>query len=455
MVNAEEIFEKNKNKFIDEWKAFLRFQSISTDNAYHEDCLKCAKWLQKNLEENGFKSRLVSTATKPLVIADFEGDKKLPKILFYGHYDVQPVDPLDLWKTPPFEPAIINERMYARGAVDNKGQSFPVLKSLIELKKAGLLKNPLKILMEGEEESGSAALFSAMPALADELTSDVLLVCDTGTIKAEIPAITVGLRGLVQLELTILGASQDLHSGSHGGIVKNPALEMSKLLSKLFKEDGSIAIPGFYDDVDELTLETKKLINALPISDIEYEYVVGAKPNGGESSFSWLERRGVRPTIEINGLHSGYGGEGGKTIIPASATVKITSRLVASQNPERILKLIKSFIENNAPQGMSIQFGYGDAVGGYISSDLNSKYVKLAQEVLRKNYGVEPVCMWEGGSIPVLAELIRQVKAVPVFVGFEVLGDGSHAPNESFALAQFKRAFLFGFKYFEALGIGK
>ena len=453
-IDFKTIYHDKKQHFIELWKNYLRFKSISTDSAFKDECLLCANWVKNLLEEFGFKTDLIETTSLPLVTAEFFVDTNKPTILIYGHYDVQPVDPLNLWESDPFEPEIRNNRMYARGAVDNKGQTLPTLLALGELKKLSKLNCNIKVIMEGEEENGSEGLFSVMDLIGKDFKADVLMVSDTGTLSPEYPAMTFGLRGLAMIEAILKGPNKDLHSGTHGGVVKNPAVELAKIVAKLHDENGRIAIPNFYNDVLEYSQDIKDLVNAVPITEEEYANVVGVRTLGGENGYTLSERRGIRPTIEVNGLHSGYGGEGGKTIIPSVASVKLTARLVNGQTPEKVLSMIKDFFVTHAPKEMKLSFINETAAGSCINVDPNSKYSKIAREVLKENYGVEPLCLWEGGSIPVLQKLINVTGTSAVFSGFECLGDGSHSPNESFLLDQFERSFLYAAKFIERVSEG-
>ena len=443
----ENVFEERKEAFIEGWKQFLRFPSISAEAAHADDCRNCAGWLVSEMERIGFKSRLLETSSLPVVYGEFQGRKKGPQILFYGHYDVQPVDPLDLWHSQPFEPELRGPRMYARGAQDNKGQVFYFLKALEVLIAEGRLECPVKVFLEGEEESGGQGIMGALPTWGELIKGDVLMVCDTGIPHAQVPAITLGLRGVLHLMLRLSGPKSDLHSGMHGGAVKNPASEMARMVASLHKSDGSIAVAGYYDDllpVDELDL---KLAMAEAFDEKQYEESTGVKATGGEQGRSCIERRGFRPTIEVNGIHSGYEGPGNKTIIPAIAEAKISSRLAAGQDPARCLEMIKTHFRAQAPAEFKLEFPEEGVGGPALRISASSRAVEQAREVLRELYGERISHVWEGASIPIVSTFAELSGAEPLLVGFGLDLDSIHAPNESFSLEQFKQGFLYSCLY--------
>lgn len=435
-------FTERLPRFVEEWKEFLRHKSISTDPAYDGDCRACAEWLRLHLEHMGFRSELLETPGKPVVYAEIAGEKSSPTIVFYGHYDVQPVDPVEEWRSPPFEPELRDGKMWARGAEDNKGQVFYFLKAVETLLDMRALKCGLKIFLEGEEECSSKGISAAMSGWRDKLKGDVLMVCDTGSMSIDIPTITMGLRGIVHLTVSVGGLHKDLHSGVHGGVVKNPALEMARLLASLHNPDGSIAVKGFYDEVRAPSSEDRNLANDGPFPK-NYEEIVGAPPNGGEAGYSAPERRGFRPTIEINGIHSGYGGPGSKTIIPSFAIAKISSRLVGGQDPSAAMKLIEEHLKAHAPAGLKIDFPERGIGGPALLLSSASPTVVRAAKVLKDIFAREPAYTWEGASIPVVSSLAALAGAEPILVGFGLEEDNIHAPNESFSLRQFEQGFLY------------
>lgn len=439
----ENIYRDNEAKFLNEWKEFLRIPSISTDPQHDGDCRRCAEWLVEHLRAIGFESSLLETPSKPVVYATRTGSQPGPRVLFYGHYDVQPVDPVAEWQSSPFEPTLRDGRLYARGAVDDKGQVFYVLKALQELIKRNELKVPVTIVLEGEEECGSEGFMARLPSWKDKLGADILMVCDTGTMKAGIPAITMGLRAVAYCTVTLGGLRKDLHSGVHGGMVKNPATELARLIATLHDSKGRVAVRGFYEGVKDPDPHDKELVNRMPMTMAEYEAMIGVEPLGGEEDYSPLERRGFRPCLDLNGIYGGYSGPGRKTIIPASASAKISTRLVAGQDPQRCIDLIISHLKANAPRGLKIEIEGGAAPGRAISLSANSALIEKTSAVLKELSGYDPLYIWEGASIPVVSTLADLTGAEPLLVGFGLEEDNMHAPNESFSLDQFRDGFMY------------
>jgi len=442
-VGLDKIFEENQERYLEEWKEFLSFESISTDPAYKQNCLDCAEWLSRHLSKIGMESRLLETPTMPVVFAEYKGSPGKPVISFYGHYDVQPADPLDKWKSKPFEPELRDGRMYARGAEDNKGQLFYFFKAVETLIANNSLDCTLRIFIEGEEECGSAGISARLQDWGDMLKSDVLMVCDTGCIQPGIPTITMGLRGIIMLMVKLTGPRHDLHSGVHGGVIKNPATEIARLVASFHNEDGSIAVPGFYDSVLPIDPEDRKLANVASFDDATYEAMVGAPPMGGEKEVSFAERRGFRPALEINGIAGGYSGAGSKTIIPSEAIAKVSARLAANQDPAESLQQLIDHIKSNAPAGLSLEISEAEVGGGAVRVSAKSEAIKKAASVLRQIVDRDPVFMWEGASIPIIASLVEASGAEPLLIGFGWEEDNIHSPNESFSIEQFKQGFLY------------
>ena len=436
-------FENNRSRYIDTWKKFLTFPSISTDPAYQSSCLDCAKWLSGELGRMGFTTELLETSGKPVVWAERKGKPGAPTVLYYGHYDVQPVDPLDQWLSPPFEPTLRDDRIYARGAEDNKGQTAYVLSAIEYLISQNALQCTLKICIEGEEETGSKGISHTIPSWSERLKADVLMVCDTGVVPTKAPTITMGLRGLCGCTVSLTGATHDLHSGVHGGVALNAASAMCRLVASLHSPDGSIAVEGYYDAVVPPTKEDFALANEFVIPAEMYEKLVGVKPLGGERSRSIVDRRGFRPTIEINGVHSGYGGPGSKTIIPNMAIAKITARLAGGQVPDKSLALIERHLEKHTPEGLKLEISQREIAGPALSLSSASAPIKKAREALVAMSDMTPVFMWEGASIPIIPLLVKHSGAEPVLVGFGDEEDKIHAPNESFGIDQYRKGFLY------------
>lgn len=457
-MNIDELasfFDQHQLQFLEEWKDFLRFKSISAAPEFEEDCLGCARWLCNKLGGMGFEAKLLETSSKPVVYAEYKGEAAYPSVVYYGHYDVQPVDPIELWDSPPFEPQVREGKMFARGAQDNKGQTFYVIKALEALIKKNQLRSTVRLFIEGEEETGSYGISECLPSWREKLKSDVLMVCDTGMMHADVPSITMGLRGIIFLTLTLSGPRTDLHSGVHGGVAPNPATALAALIASLHNENGQIAVAGYYEGLEPVSEEDKILANQQPLSLEDYQKLVGVPAVGGESGLSPWERRGFRPTIEINGMRSGYDGPGNKTIIPAIATAKISSRLVAGQNPANCLKLLSDHLHKHAPAGLKLEISETGVGGRAVKASAASKYVQLAADLLKKLGSGQISYNWEGASIPIVANLVEYSGAEPVMVGFGLEADNIHAPNESFGVDRLRQGFIYAGMFLSALSDAK
>lgn len=441
--SLEGLFESGKKRYLEEWKDLLRFASVSTEPGRDADCRRCAEWLVGHLAGMGFSARLVETGSKPVVLAERKGEISKPTVLFYGHYDVQPVDPVSGWQSPPFEPEMRNGRLFARGAADNKGQVMYVLKAIDAMIAARRPLPTLKVILEGEEESGSGGITRILPSIRDEIAADILMVCDSCMVAPGVPTITMGLRGLIHVTARLQGAHHDLHSGTHGGRAPNPALGMARLVATLHHDDGRVAVEGFYDGVVAPGTEEREYAGRIPFDPVSYEKETGVPPAGGESAFTPVERVGFRPCLEVNGIHSGYGGAGVKTIIPATAMVKLSARLVPGQNPERCLAAIIAHLRSHVPAGLKLEIEENDVSGGAFSLGVRSGLITRARNVLRELSGVEPVLSWDGASVPVVPLLARFACAEPLLVGFSTEDDSIHAVNESFSMSQFRQGFMY------------
>ena len=451
MSQSQEYFSKHHDRFIEEWKEFLTFPSVSTDPAYIPECLRCADWVASHLTKLGFRTELWTTATKPLVYGLMPGNPSKPTVLFYGHYDVQPPEPLELWTSPPFEPTLKEGRMYARGAQDNKGQVFFFLKAVEALKAQGADLPTIKVLIEGEEESGSVAMHAGLHEWREALAADILMVCDTGMVDHGRPTITMGLRGIIGCEVQVHGPAIDLHSGMFGGVVLNPIHALTKIVSGMFNEDGSIAIPGFYDEVSPVNPEDKARANAAPLDLDAIAKKLGVPLAGGERALPPMERRGFRPTIEVNGIGGGYQGAGGKTVIPSVAMAKISSRLVDGQDPEATLAKIKAYVRDAAPVGSRVEFTAEKVGGKAFRLSVESEAVKKASEAIRKAFSCEPVFLWEGASVPIIPELAAVSGGEPLMVGFGMEQDAIHSPNESFSLRQLEEGYRYTVSFLQTV----
>ncbi len=447
----KEIFQQKREAIIEDWKKFIEFPSVSAKPEHREDCRNCANWLAKYVEKIGFKSEILETTGNPAVYGEYLTSPDKPTILFYGHYDVQPVEPLEEWTvTEPFKPVLKGDRLYGRGAQDNKGQTMFALSALQTLIERDLLKCNVKLLLEGDEEIGSGGLNDSLEKWKDRLKADVLMLCDTGAIAPGVPTITMGIRGIFYLTLHIEGLKHDLHSGQHGGMVPNPAMELVKLLATLHDENGRVAVEGFYEGVGEISPEDRALANKHPFDAEEYAKKIGAPPIGGEKGYSPVERRGFRPTVEINGLYSGHIGEGSKTIIPRSAFAKLSARLVGEQDPEKILNALLKHFEKHKPEGLQMRVDEIGIGGPALTLSSQAPVIKEAAQILQQIAPEKEVAyLWEGGSIPIVAKLAKASGGYPLMVGFGLDEDQIHAPNESFSLSQFEQGFLYAAMIFQ------
>lgn len=433
-------FEKNQDALLDDFFSYLKFPSISTDPAYKKDVLACKDWLVKYMEGCGLKTEVWETSGHPTVFGTYEGGEG-PILLFYGHYDVQPDIPLDEWKSPPFEPEVRGGVVYARGAIDNKGQSFYTLiaiRAFLELAKEKKLN--LKVLIEGEEEIGSSGLEEFLDQKKDQLKADSVFIVDLDMYEKGIPAVTLGIRGVMNLNVTVRNSNADLHSGVFGGVVLNPARVLSTCLAKMWDEKGAVAIPGFYEGVKTLTEEEHKVFDWE--SDPEKEAApFNVHAFQGEGDYFLLESNWIRPTLEINGLESGYTGEGFKTIIPAKAMAKLSCRLVPNQDPAHVMSVIETFLKKNLPEGIEIELEKGPGTPGVMISP-HSKTVKLTAKAYETIYNTKCRRKLCGATIPIAGRLAKACEGELVMVGVGLGSDKMHAPNECFGLDRFKEGFL-------------
>jgi acetylornithine deacetylase/succinyl-diaminopimelate desuccinylase-like protein len=421
---------------------FLRFASVSTDETYRKSVLDCAEFLTDYLKKGGLHAEKIATKGYPIVYAeDLSAGPKAPTLLLYGHYDVQPVDPLELWESPPFEPAEREGKVFARGAVDDKGQIFYACMAAIAWKSLGKsLPVNLKFCIEGEEESHSMGLFFSLPQLKKKFQSDAILIVDFDSKGDGSPSVTLGARGCVALEVILTGSHKDLHSGQLGGIAYNPNRAMVELLSKLWDENGSVAVPGFYDDtVDPTPEDLQNFPFSMNKEELKKEF--GIEAFGNEKQRSLKEANWFRPTLDINGLSGGYAGLGSKTVIPSRSVAKITCRLIIHQDPEKISKAIGKFLESKVQPGMKIEVVHQGGIGAYrCSSDvpLAKAVAKAASEVTGKKSSY----VLSGASIPIGAEFVRNLGVPVIGMGYGLPGDNIHAPNEHFDMRRFEQGFL-------------
>jgi len=429
--------KKNEARFIRELCDYLRFPSVSAQSKHKKDVAACANWLVKHCRDIGLETKLCPTAGNPIVVAKTprRSGRARPQFLVYGHYDVQPAEPFELWKSPPFEPRIAGGRVFARGAVDNKGQHLAHLNAAEAYLKTGTdLPCDLTFVIEGEEEVGSKSLGGFLKTNVKDLRCDAVVISDNGLPSLKLPALTYALRGIVAVEVVLHGPSRDLHSGIFGGAVDNPAMALCQLLAGLRDENGRVTIPGFYDDVAPLSAYERKQLARLPHSDREMCKFLGVPELFGERGYTATEQRSARPTIEINGLTSGYQGEGSKTIIPSWARAKLTFRLVPDQKPERIRALVLKHLKRLCPSTVRLEIESGHGGEPYLVSP-RSAQAQAAMRALRSAFGHEPILIREGGSIPIVNEFKRHLGVDTLLLGLALPDDNPHSPNEKFDLA--------------------
>ena len=420
-------------RFTSEILEFLRIPSVSAQSPHDADTRRTAEWLRDKMEGAGRKAEGLETDGHPVVLGEWRGaGSDAPTVLVYGHYDVQPAEPLELWDSPPFEPEFRDGRLYARGSTDDKGQLYLHIKAAeAHLKDAVSLPMNLIVLAEGEEEVGSPNLVPFVEAHKERLACDAVVISDTGMFAPDLPALLFSLRGLAYFELRVVGPLSDLHSGEYGGPVVNPATALGRILATLHDDQGIITGDGFYDDVLDGDQETRDGIRDLPFDEDEFEESLGAAPTGGEPGFSILERLWIRPTCEINGLLSGYTGEGAKTVLPAEAMAKVSFRLVADQTPQRVAELFRAHVASVTPPGVTVTIE--ELHGGLPwRAQLDGRLKEAAASSLLKAFGSAPVLAGGGGSIPIVGEFERILGAPVLLMGFSLPGANLHAPNEWF-----------------------
>jgi len=453
-LSAEEYIETNWNRILDELLTFLRIPSVSTDPSHRGDIDRAAEWVAEKVRAAGpFTVTVMATAGHPVIYGEWLGAPGRPTMLVYGHYDVQPPDPLDRWHSNPFEPQIRDERIYARGVSDDKGPMFIPIKAAEALfaTEGGLPIN-LKLLLEGEEEIGSPNLNGFIAEHAEMLAADYALSADGAMWRVDVPSITTGSRGLAALNLEVHGPAKDLHSGRHGGAVKNPLHALVELLATLHHPDGSVAVDGFYDHVRDMTAPERGALARLTFDEDAYRTEVGVPELWGESGFSTLERLWTRPTLELNGMGGGYAGEGTKTVIPASAFAKITCRLVPDQDPAEILQALQHHLKAHTPTGVHIHTHPqpGSAPAYRIAADHPG--LRTARQVLSDLYGQEAVDVLIGGTLPVTEIFARVLNIDTVFFSFSTADEDFHAPNEFFRLSRFRDGLRAWIRFWEIAG---
>jgi len=443
MKDVKEYVEKNKDRFVLELIELLKIPSISADPAYKKDILKTAEAVKKRLLEAGCDLvEICETPGNPIVYGEKVIDKKLPTVLVYGHYDVQPPDPLDLWDNPPFEPVIKKTdahpdgAIFARGACDDKGQMYMHVKALEYMTKTGQLPCNVKFMIEGEEEVGSESLSWFIERNREKLSNDVILISDTGMIAPDVPSITTGLRGLSYVEVTVTGPNRDLHSGLYGGAVANPINVLTKMIASLTNENNHITIPGFYDKVEELSKEERAKMAEAPFELEKYKKALDLDDVYGEKGYSTNERNSIRPTLDVNGIWGGYIGEGAKTVIAGKAHAKISMRLVPDQDWKEITQLFKKHFESIAPRGVKVEVNPHHGGQAYVTPIDTLEY-KAANDAYVESFGKTPIPQRSGGSIPIVALFEKELKSKTILMGFGLDSDAIHSPNEHFGVWNF------------------
>jgi acetylornithine deacetylase/succinyl-diaminopimelate desuccinylase-like protein len=437
MQSIFSFIDANRQRFLYELFDLLRIPSISSSTVHTSDVQTCATWLGEHLVILGFSSEIIPTAGHPVVIAERCPHPGKPTVLIYGHYDVQPVEPLDLWVSPPFEPTVRDGKLWARGSSDDKGQLFAHLKAIESIiKENGELSVNIKVLLEGEEEIGSENLGPVLRTHADRLGCDLLVISDTPMVAKDLPSVTLGLRGLTYWELHVRTAGTDLHSGMFGGAVPNAATAACRIMAMLKNDKGRILVPGVYEDVRLLSVEEKESLERLPFSDEAFLASIGATATEGEEGYSTLERLWARPTLDVMGISSGHTGEGAKTVIPAKAMVKFSMRLVPDQEPGKIEAAMRAHLEAIKPAGVDLDLRYLHGGKPYLADSSHPAFRK-AFEALRAGFGKEPVFNREGGSIPIVNTMTELFGVPALLIGLGLPDQNAHAPNENFDLDNF------------------
>jgi len=438
MDQALDFVRKNHERYLEELTALLAIPSISSDPEHKNDMMTCSEHAVGLLEAAGIENVEVhSTAGHPVVTGSWLHAAGQPTVLIYGHLDVQPVDPIELWDNDPFTAHIKNDRLIARGSADDKGQVFMHIKTIEAiLKTTGSLPVNVKFILENEEEIGSPSLPAFLEANKDLLQADIVIVSDSGMLAEGKPAITYGLKGLSYLQIELTGPNRDLHSGSFGGAVANPAEILARLITAVKDENGHIQIPGFYDKVIDLSLDERELLAKVPHSDEEYMADLGVKALWGEAGYTTLERKGARPTFEVNGIWGGFNGVGAKTVLPSKAYAKVSSRLVPDQDPDEIAQLIENFFNENAPASVSVKVTMFHG-GRPIVTPLDSKYMKAAERALQESWNHEVYYLREGGSIPIVADFKSILGLDSLLLGYCLPDARTHSPNENLHLPTF------------------
>ena len=437
MKDTQNFIKTNKKRYLEELFELLRIPSVSADTKYKADVLRAAGFLKNKLSDAGLQNtELLDTEGFPIVYGEKIIDEKLPTVLVYGHYDVQPADPLELWHTPPFEPTIRDEKIFARGACDDKGQTYMHVKAIEAMLVCNELPCNVKLIIEGEEEVGSKNLTPFLEKYKNKLKADVVLISDTSMIANDCPSITVGLRGLSYMEVEVVSCNRDLHSGVYGGAVANPINVLCEMIASLKDENKHITIPGFYDDVRELSTDERKALNSSPFNLDDYKRELQLTDIEGEKGYTTLERTSIRPTVECNGIWGGYIGEGAKTVLPAKANAKISMRLVPNQSSEKISNLFAEHFKKIAPKSVTVKVTAHHG-GEPVITPTDTIAYRAASKAMEQTFGKTPIPGYEGGSIPIVASFESILGLKTILFGFGLDSDALHSPNENYGLFNF------------------
>ena len=439
MEEWKEYQEKNRERFLNEMMELLRIPSVSAKSEHKSDMIKCAEAVRQSFLDSGAdKAEVMQTDGFPVVYAEKIIDKNKPTVLVYGHYDVQPAEPLELWHSKPFEPVIKNGKVFARGSADDKGQFFMHLKALETMVKTNTMFTNIKFIIEGEEEVGSPNLGKFVEQNKELLKADVILISDSSMLSMETPSLDVGVRGLSYIEVEVTGAERDLHSGTYGGAVANPITVLAKMIASCHDENNHVTIPGFYDDVVEVPAEERALMANAPFDESQYKKEIGIKELWGEKGYTTNERTGIRPTLEVNGIWGGYQGEGAKTVLPSKATAKISARLVPNQSSEKMTKRLIEYFTSMAPSSVTVK-AFEHHGGEPYLTPIDSKGYEAATRAIETTFGKTPVPVRGGGSIPISTILEKELGVKIIFMGFGLDSDNLHSPNEKYGIANFDK----------------
>ena len=430
---------KNKDRFLNEMLDLLRIPSVSAKSEHKADMQKCAEAVRKSLLDSGCdKAEVMLTDGHPVVYGEKIIDPSKPTVLIYGHYDVQPAEPLELWHSDPFNPVVKDGKVYARGSADDKGQFYMHIKALEVMSKTNTMVTNIKFLIEGEEEVGSPSLGKFVAANKELLKSDVILISDSAMLSFENPSLDTGVRGLSYIQVEVTGPNRDLHSGTYGGAVANPITILAKMIASCHDENNHVTIPGFYDDVVIASKEERTLLNKAPFDEVEYKDDLGVKELWGEKGYTTYERTGIRPTLEVNGIWGGYQGEGAKTVLPSKAHAKISARLVPNQSSDKITEILLNYFMSIAPPFVEVKAELHHGGEPYVTP-IDSKGYKAASRAVQTTFGKAPIPIRGGGSIPICSILEHELGVKIVFMGFGLDSDNLHSPNEKYNIENYNK----------------